>query len=103
MGRLSLVLLLFTLLLAACASRATMHDADFADAPYDVTVDWELTKERCSQCHTPDYVFDDMHLYESREALEFLVEEMSMMRGSRIERHEIPRITSALDWHRKNH
>jgi len=103
MGKLNLVLAAAALLMVACASRATQRDTDFDNAPHEVHTDWELTKERCSQCHTPDYVLNDMHLYESRQSLEYLVKEMAEIRGSRIQGHEIPRIVNALDWHRTNH
>lgn len=100
MRMLTILLAACALCAVACASRETRRNADFEPAPADVRTDWELARERCSQCHNPDWVFDDMRNYPDRDVLELLVEDMASRPKSRIQDDEVLRIVNALDWHR---
>lgn len=100
-ARSMLMLLLPVLgLIAACASSKN-YDPEFNAAPEEVQSDWPLTRERCSQCHSLDRVFEYVDASTSRDEVEMMVEDMAGRKKSEIQDDEIPRIVEVLDWRRQ--
>ncbi len=92
-------LLATTTLLAACAT-TTRWDKDYAKAPEPVKTDWDLTKQRCTGCHSLERVFLQLNLAKDRGDVEWMVQDMAAHPGSGIRQSEIQPITDTLDWHR---
>ncbi|MBK8206857.1 MAG: hypothetical protein IPK87_08660 [Planctomycetes bacterium] len=87
-------------IIAACASSKN-YDPEFNAAPQDVQSDWPLARERCSQCHSLDRVFEYVDASTSRDEIEMIVEDMAGRKKSEIQDDEIPRIVEVLDWRRQ--
>ncbi|MCC7509893.1 MAG: hypothetical protein IT464_10995 [Planctomycetes bacterium] len=85
---------------AACATSKN-YDPEFNAAPQDVQSDWPMTRERCSQCHSLERVFEYVDASTNRDEIEMMVEDMAGRKKSKIEDAEIPRIVQVLDWHRQ--
>lgn len=88
-----------TLLAAGCAT-TSRWDAEYEKAPEPVRTDWDLTKQRCSRCHSMERVFLQLEVDNDREDVLWTVEDMARKPGSGITRSEVATITDTLEWYR---
>ncbi len=97
--RLSCLLLLLCIAAAGCAT-TSRWDAEFEKAPEPVRTDWDLTKQRCSRCHSMERVFLQLKVDNDREDVLWTVEDMARKPGSGITKSEVATITDTLEWYR---
>lgn len=88
-----------TLLAAGCAT-TSRWDAEYEKAPEPVRTDWDLTKQRCSRCHSMERVFLQLEVDSDREDVLWTVEDMARKPGSGITKSEVATITDTLEWYR---